>query len=115
MVLSAKRVAWSAVVVALVVLGLAVGATSVVEAPSEIAALSAGLAGVTSVDVAGLVVSAVTGGSEVGVASRTVLGSVWGVSKLSAEAWPWPITESKTAAERLSVVVYKCFLYEDFI
>ena len=29
------------------------------------------------------------------VASRTVLGSVWGVSKLSAEAWPWPITEEQ--------------------
>ena len=76
MVLSANRVAWSAVVAARLVLGLAVGATSVVEVASEVAAVSAGLAGVTSVAVAGLVVSAVTGCSEVGVASRTVLGSV---------------------------------------
>ncbi len=53
MVLSANRVAWSAVVVARVVLGLAVGATSVVEVPSEVAAVSAELAGVTSVVVAG--------------------------------------------------------------
>ena len=76
MVLSANRVAWSAVVVARLVTGLAAGATSVVEVPSEVAALSAGLAGVTSVAVAGLVVSAVTGCSVAGVASRTVLGSV---------------------------------------
>ena len=76
MVLSANRVAWSAVVVARLVLGLAVGATSVVEVPSEVAAVSAGLAGVTSVAVAGLVVSAVTACSVAGVASRTVLGSV---------------------------------------
>ena len=76
MVLSANRVAWSAVVVARLVLGLAAGATSVVEATSEVAAVSAGLAGVTSVAVAELVVSAVTGCSVAGVASRTVLGSV---------------------------------------
>ena len=76
MVLSAKRVAWSAVVVARLVTGLGVGATSVVEVASEVAAVSAGLAGVTSVAVAGLAVSAVTGCSVVGVASRTVLGSV---------------------------------------
>ena len=76
MVLSVNRVAWSAVVVARVVLGLAVGATSVVEAASEVAAVSVGLAGVTSVAVAGLVVSAVTGCSVAGVASRAVLGSV---------------------------------------
>ena len=76
MVLSVNRVAWSAVVVARVVLGLAVGATSVVEAASEVAAVSVGLAGVTSVDAAGLVVSAVTGCSVAGVASRAVLGSV---------------------------------------
>ena len=76
MVLSANRVAWSEVVVARLVLGLAVGATSVVEATSEVAAVSAGGAGVTSVAVAELVVSAVTGCSVAGVASRTVLGSV---------------------------------------
>ena len=76
MVLSANRVAWSEVVVARLVLGLAVGATSVLEAISEVAAVSAGLAGVTSVAVAGLVVSAVTGCTVAGVASRTVLGSV---------------------------------------
>ena len=52
MVLSANRVAWSVVVAARLVLGLAVGATSVLEATSEVAALSAGLAGVTSVAVA---------------------------------------------------------------
>ena len=75
MVLSANRVAWSEVVVARLVLGLAVGATSVLEAISEVAALSAELAGVTSVAVAGLAVSAVTGCSVAGVASRTVLGS----------------------------------------
>ena len=79
MVLSANRVAWSAVVVARLVLGLAAGATSVVEVASEVAAGSAEVA-VTAVSsfsaTEGLVVSAVTGGSEVGVASRTVLGSV---------------------------------------
>ena len=75
MVLSANRVAWSAVVVARLVTGLAAGATSVLEATSEVAAVSAGLAGVTSVAVAGLVVSAVTGCSVAGVTSRTVLGS----------------------------------------
>ena len=76
MVLSANRVAWSEVVVARLVLGLAVGATSVLEAISEVAAVSAELAGVTSVAVVGLAVSAVTGCSVAGVASRTVLGSV---------------------------------------
>ena len=45
MVLSANRVAWSAVVVARVVLELAVGATSVVEATSEVAVASAEVAG----------------------------------------------------------------------
>lgn len=71
MVLSANRVAWSAVVVARVSTWTAwVGATSVVEVTSEVAAVSAGLAGVTSVAVAELVVSAVTACSEVGVASR---------------------------------------------
>ena len=75
MVLSANRVAWSVVVVARLVTGLAVGATSVLEAISEVAAVSAELAGVTSVAVAGLAVSAVTGCSVAGVASRTVLGS----------------------------------------
>ena len=44
MVLSANRVAWSAVVVARVVLELAVGATSVVKATSEVAAGSAEVA-----------------------------------------------------------------------
>ena len=79
MVLSANRVVWSAVVVARLVLGLAVGATSVVEVPSEVAAGSAEMA-VTAVSsfsaTEGLVVSAVTACSVAGVASRTVLGSV---------------------------------------
>ncbi len=52
MVLSANEPAWSAVVIARVVLGLAVGATSVVEVPSEARRfVSAGLR-VTSVAVA---------------------------------------------------------------
>ena len=79
MVLSAKRVAWSAVVVARLVTGLAAGATSVVEATSEVAAGSAEVA-VTVVSsfsaTEGLAVSAVTGCSVAGVASSTVLGSV---------------------------------------
>ena len=79
MVLSANRVAWSAVVVARLVLGLAAGATSVVEATSEVAAVSAEVAGAAVSPfsaVAGLAVSAVTACSVAGAASRTVLGSV---------------------------------------
>ena len=79
MVLSANRVAWSAVVVARLVLGLAVGATSVVEVTSEVAAVSAEVTGAAVSPfsaVAGLVVSAVTACSVAGAASRTVLGSV---------------------------------------
>ena len=79
MVLSANRVAWSAVVAARLVLGLAAGATSVVEVPSEVAAASAEVAGAAVSPfsaVAGLAVSAVTACSVAGAASRTVLGSV---------------------------------------
>ena len=75
MVLFSNRVAWSAVVAA----RLDVGVATVAGVASEVAVVSAGVAGaaVSSFSaVEGLVVSAVTAGSEAGVVSRTVLGSV---------------------------------------
>ena len=78
MVLFSNRVALSAVVAARLVLGLAAGATSVVEATSEVAGASAEVAGAAVSPfsaVVGLAVSTVTACSEAGVVSRIVLGS----------------------------------------